>query len=464
MISIGQYRSGTVSKVRFLLLVSSILAILAGIFSSCSEDDTTIDTNLSNVKVQFYANNLSFLKQTSEESQITEIQTLIFIDNGDGYKYSYSVPATSLNAVDSLTTSFDITLYTVTNPVKIYIIANSDNAISNNTPLVGETEAQVKQKIIQSFSSTGISANFPMWCEYLLPSGISSSLNNNIVQLKILRAIARVDISVADVESSFSMTSIQAFRVNSQLQITPNAYSNPLLVSEPSIPSTSTTTINTNPIIIANNTSESQLYLPESAAPSVANQTSDATCVVVGGRYNNSDDITYYRLDFAPDIAGYPLGQILRNHHYTFNVIDITAAGWPTPEEAARNRSTNIQAAIQDWEDVGANVGLGGNTYYFQISTREITIPSIATPNASGFSLVATNVPIYTIRWSDAAGNPLGEPADVLNDGVIRVLKTRNLIAVNAVANNPSPSTVLRYVLIEADRVRILLKIYHLGT
>ena len=62
MISIGQYRSGTVSKVRFLLLVSSILAILAGILSSCSEDDTTIDTNLSNVKVQFYANNLSFLK------------------------------------------------------------------------------------------------------------------------------------------------------------------------------------------------------------------------------------------------------------------------------------------------------------------------------------------------------------------------------------------------------------------
>lgn len=461
MIPIGQYRSETVSKVRFLLLASSILAILSGILSSCSEEDTTIDSDLSNVKVQFYANNLSFLKQTSEESEITEIQTLIFIDNGDGYKYSYSVPATSLNAVDSLTTSFDITLYTVTNPVKIYIIANSDNAISNNIPLVGETEAQVKQKIIQSFSSTGISANFPMWCEYLLPSGISSSLNNNIVQLKILRAIARVDISVADVESSFSMTSIQAFRVNSQFQVTPNAYSNPLLVSEPSIPSTSTTTINTNPIIIANNTSESQLYLPESAAPSVANQTSDATCVVVGGRYNNSDDITYYRLDFAPDIADYPLGQILRNHHYTFNVIDITAPGWPTPEEAARNRSTNIQAAIQDWEDENASLSLGGSDY-FKISSREITVAQAA--GSSSYTFVATSVFRYTIRWSDEAGNPLGPAAETIDDGIIEVVKSRNIIVVNTLQDNLSTNTTLRYVLIEANRARIILKVYHLGT
>lgn len=457
-----QYRSRIIPKVKRLLLAYSILATLFGILSACSDDDNTTDNRDSkNIKVQFYANNLSFLRQTSTESTITEIQALVFINNGDGYKYGYSVAATSISAVENLATSFDITIYTVSNPAKIYILANSNDAISNNTPLVGETEEEVKQKIIQSFPPSGINSNFPMWCEYLLPSGISSSLNNNIIPLKILRAIARVDVSAVDAESSFEMTSVQGFRVNSQFQIVPNTYSDPLFVTEPSIPSTSTTTINTTPIAVTNNISESQLYLPESAAPSVADQTSGATCVIVGGRYNNSSDITYYRLDFEPDISGYPLGQILRNHHYTFNIISVTAPGWATPEEAAINKSTNIEAGIQDWEDEDTDIGLGG-TDYFRLSTREVTVAHGV--GSSGYAFVATSVPDYTIQWSDAAGNPLGEAGETIDDGILHITKTRYIIRVNVLVDNPSENAELSYVLIVAKRAHILLKVYHQGT
>lgn len=463
MTPVVQYKYKIISKVKHLLLVYSVLATLCCVLSACNEDDNTIDmpANTKDVKVQFYANNLSFLRQTSTESAITEVQALVFIDNGDGYKYGYSAAATSLIATDNQATSFDITIYTVSNPVKIYILANSNNAISSNIPLAGETEEEVKQKIIQSLSSAGINGNFPMWCEYLLPSGISSSLNNNIIQLKILRAIARVDVNTVDAESSFTMTSVQAFRANSQFQIVPNAYSDPLFVTAPSVPSTSTATINTTPIAVTNNVSESQLYLPESVAPSVGDQTSSATCVVVGGRYNNSSDITYYRLDFEPDNSVYPLGQILRNHHYTFNIIKVSAPGWPTPEEAAENESTNIEVGIQDWEDEDVSIVLGG-TDYFRLSTREITIAYNV--GSSGYSFVATSVPDYTIQWSDAAGNPLGPPGDILNDGVLYITRSRYIIRVNAIVDNPSEDTELKYVLIVAKRAHILLKIYHEGT
>lgn len=459
MILPAQYRLNIISKVKHLLLAFSILATIC-VLTSCSEDDSIVNPDSKNIKVQFYANNLAFVRQTSVESEITEIQALVFINNGDGYKYGYSAEATSITNIENQATSFNITLYTVSNPVKIYILANSNDAISNNIPLVGETEEEVKQKIVQLFPSTGINSNFPMWCEYLLPSGISSSLNENIIPLKILRAIARVDVSTVDAESTFTMTSVQAFRANNQFQITPNAYSGSLLVSEPSIPLGSTTTINTAPIVVTNNISESQLYLPESTAPSLANQTSNATCVVVGGRYNNSSDITYYRLDFDPDSSKYPLGQILRNHHYTFNIMNVSAPGWPTPEEAAENKSTNIEVAIQDWEDEDASIELGG-TDYFRLSTREITIANEV--GSSGYSFVATSVPDYTIQWSDAAGNPLGPAGDIIDDGVIHITRTRYIIRVNAIVDNPSENTELKYVLIVAKRAHILLKIYHQG-
>ncbi|WP_165024199.1 fimbrial protein [Dysgonomonas sp. ZJ279] len=457
MILISRYKSIVIPKVKHLLRACTLLGIMC-VLVSCSdqEQDDTTDTSKKTIKVEFHTKNITFAAQTANESQISEIQALVFINDGNGYKYSYGATGTSINSDDNISTSFDIVVYTVGQPAKIYIVANANNAIANNLPMVGDTESEVKQKITQSVTSANITDNFPMWGEYLLPSGIASTLNNTVVQLNVLRAVARVDISTTETASTFEMVSAQAFRVNNNLQVAPNAYTGALLVSDPSIPTGSSATINTAPIIITDNISESQLYLPESEAPAVANQVSDATCVIVGGRYNGSSDITYYRLDFAPNIVNYPLGQILRNHHYTFSIINVTSPGWPTPEEAAENIPTNIEVAIQDWADENMNVGMDG-TDYFRISTRTITLKSPIT--AYGYASISTDVPVYTIQWSDAAGTPLGTPGENIDDGFFRITKSRNIIIVDALTANTSGTNIEAYFLIVAKRAHILVKV-----
>ncbi|PXV58388.1 hypothetical protein CLV62_15013 [Dysgonomonas alginatilytica] len=455
-----QYKSIAISRVSFLLLAFAILATIS-IFTSCSKEEEDLGkVGSRNIKVQFHTTNLLLVRQTPGEAQISQVQALVFIDNGEGYTYNYTASGTSLINSDNLSATFDIEIYTETRPVKIYIIANSNDAISSNQPMVGETENEVKQKLTKAVTSTNITGNFPMWGEYSLPSGISGTLNNTVAQLKVLRAIARVDINSVDSPANFIMTSVQAFRVSSQLQIAPNAYSGSLLVSGPSIPTGSSSTINTTPIPVIGNTSEAQLYLPESEAPAFVNQVSEATCVIIGGRYNGSTTVTYYRLDFAPDIPEYPLGQILRNHHYTFDILKVTSAGWPTPEEAAENISANIEVASQDWSDANINVGID-DTDYFRLSKRNIELA--ATAGSTGYTFVSTSIPSYTIQWSDASGNPLGDPAGSIDDGVIRVTKSNYAIFVEAITDNPSAEDNLKYILIVAKRARIVISINQLG-
>ena len=463
MKQICQYNSKTNPRAFFLLLGFVLLTIL--FFTSCNKDDENNgEFGSKNIKVQFYTTNLSFVRQTSNESQINEVQAMVFIDNGDGggYKYNYSVEGTSLTKPDTLSTTFDLEIYTEERPVKIFIFANSNDIISNNTPIVGETEDEVKQKLIKPVTSTNITGNFPMWGEYLLPSGISSTLNNTITQLKVLRSIARIDVSTTKTPSDFTMTSIQAFRVNSQIQIAPNNYTGSLLVSDPSIPTGSSTTVKTTPITVIGNSSESQLYLPESEAPTSANQVSQATCIIVGGRFKGSGIVTYYRIDIEPNIVGYPSGQILRNHHYTLSIVNVGAPGWPTPEEAAENISTNIEVGVQDWTDANINVGLDGNDY-FRLSSRDLVLERVA--GSTTYTFVATSVFDYTIQWSDSQGNPLPQtsPGEIIDDGVLRVAKSRNIITVEAITDNPSTNSILRYFLIVAKRAHIVVRVVHAG-
>lgn len=463
MKQICQYNSKANPRAFFLLLGFVLLTIL--FFTSCNKDDENNGKfGSKNIKVQFYTTNLSFVRQTSNESQINEVQAMVFIDNGDGggYKYNYSVEGTSLTKPDTLSTTFDLEIYTEERPVKIFIFANSNDIISNNTPIVGETEDEVKQKLIKPVTSINITGNFPMWGEYLLPSGISSTLNNTITQLKVLRSIARIDVSTTKTPSDFTMTSIQAFRVNSQIQIAPNNYTGSLLVSDPSIPTGSSTTIKTTPITVIGNSSESQLYLPESEAPTSANQVSQATCIIVGGRFKGSGIVTYYRIDIEPNIVGYPSGQILRNHHYTLSIVNVAAPGWPTPEEAAENISTNIEVGVQDWTDANINVGLDGNDY-FRLSSRDLVLERVA--GSTTYTFVATSVFDYTIQWSDSQGNPLPQtsPGEIIDDGVLRVAKSRNIITVEAITDNPSTNSILRYFLIVAKRAHIVVRVVHAG-
>lgn len=442
-----------------------LLALVAMAAYSCRKAESDDSHYRDRINLNFITASTPQTRQTASEAQIKDIYALVFVSNGTQYVYQYSIRAMTINPIGNFTTQFNLTLFTQTQAAKIYIVANANTDVVDANLEAGEFEDSVRLKIIDEFPSEGIGNYFPMWGEYEFPSGISQALNNTSINMPLLRAVARVDISTESVPlTQFVMESVEVFRASSLFQVAPNSYTSPpMTVSAPSIPETSFGGTDTYPIATTSpSTSIAQLYLPEVAAPLPADLTALGCCVIVGGRYNSSAEITYYRLDFTPD--GYPAGQILRNHQYSFNITAVTAPGAPTPDDAASENAAGIIADFTDWTDVFIDAGMWGPAF-FNISSRNVIMGSTAGVTTIP---VQTSIAVADFRfaWSDSSGRELSQLSSFLQNDNLYVTMTPSGLFVNMLTDNPTGSGRPRisYILIAAGRDRILVNITQLDT
>lgn len=93
---------------------------------------------------------------------------------------------------------------------------------------------------------------------------------------------------------------------------------------------------------------EQMIYLFE-AKGKEENQALTATCLVVGGTYGTNDKTTYYRLDFLnKEATGSYYRDILRNHNYQINILDVTGNGYESPDKAFRSDPLNMEDEVAD--------------------------------------------------------------------------------------------------------------------
>lgn len=114
------------------------------------------------------------------------------------------------------------------------------------------------------------------------------------------------------------------------------------------------------------------IYLPEAAAPSRTDKDGnmypchpDATCLVVGGKYDGSDRITYYRIDITVPVSGgnasstitsTDYSDVVRNGRYDITITEVRSEGSATPESALGNRA-DIGGIIEAWQK-GPDAGM----------------------------------------------------------------------------------------------------------
>jgi hypothetical protein len=116
-------------------------------------------------------------------------------------------------------------------------------------------------------------------------------------------------------------------------------------------------------------------YLPESdvvmgGTPGDANH-ENRLALVVGGYFDGSSTLSYYRLDYAKDGK---LMNILRNHLYQFNISKVSGPGFATPEEAYSSSAMNMTAEVVDWADIDmGNIWMFGPDY-FSIDAQEAVL------------------------------------------------------------------------------------------
>lgn len=443
----------------FSICVLSILCVVIGLVS-CSTDDTDRSkASAEVVPIKMYTMPPSASIATENENYMSQLKALVYVSDGDNYIFSYFGEIENISHVNDGHTNFTINVFSELRPVKIIIIANADDVVNTANLIVGQTETDINSRLNKAFTSAGISTSLPMWAEFSFTEGVSSSAENTLFGARALRAVARVDIDASQVSSIFEMEDIRIYRANSLIQLVPNSFTtNPLKVDVPSIPSSSTPTIITDPITVSQNVSTSQLYLPESVAPNLNDQITGSTCVIVGGKYNGSTTTTYYRLDFNPPGTDYPFGQVLRNNQYTFKVTGIKGPGWDTPSDAANNISSHLITSVLDWTDTFVNVSIDGRNFFFIPATEVMVL---------GYALDVVTIPIETniqnptIYWSDALGTPSDEYNDVsiINDYFTASINT-NQITVKSLKSNPRGSGERQqYFTIAADRLRMPIRI-----
>lgn len=387
------------------------------------------------------------------ESLVNEIQVLVF----ENSQYQYHVAGISINNSTS-SASFTALLKSSSSPLKLLILANSSDAVLANEPAVGDSEETVKKKINRKYDT--ITSNFPMSGECELPEGLTATTINNISGIKMLRSIARVDVTATEV-ANFKLTGVKAYRANDYLQIIPKEPS-VTKVTTPSVPDGSSGKVASEMFPVSSddlNEFTARLYVPEINSPEASHWVSSATCIVVEGYYADSDTPSYYRMDFDPNNDNNAFGQVLRNHKYIFNIKKVSAPGWSNPDDAANNRSSSIVAEVQAWDDYTIDMYFDGE-HHFGVSAREVILKHKA--GSKGNLLVSTDLPDYTLQWADDAGTPQGTGSQSLANDYFTVEKAENgnqLVLTALQSNLVNGSSRTQNFMITAQRWRILVRI-----
>lgn len=268
-----------------------------------------------------YTRTRGIVRTIDHETLINEIQILVFEEG----KYKYRVPGLSINNTAS-TITFTALLKSGDIPMKLLILANATDVVVADEPVVGDSEEMIKKKMNRKFDY--LTSVFPMSGEYELPEGLKPTGTGTILGLKMLRSIARVDVTATEV-ANFRMTGVKAYRANNYLQVIPDE-TGVSKVTFPSVPEGSDRNVDSSifPVSSENwNNFSARLYLSETWSPEPADQVDKATCIVVEGYYADSNTPSYYRMDFDPDNNHNAFGQVLRNHKYIFNIKKVSAPG-----------------------------------------------------------------------------------------------------------------------------------------
>lgn len=390
--------------------VAAALISALSLAPGCVRDEGNVETGKKTAKVIITVNlpepNLP-TRSVEHENNIDNLDILVFEDNEGAYEFSYKVTATKLTPLSNQRFQAEVEL--TDEPIKLLVIANANGLTSDYTPSSGDSEATVKQALVYSTPVDGFATYLPMYGEYELSEGLTE--DTGTIAINALRAVARVDVvtDLVATSNSFVLEEVYAYRVNNKFHLIPAPDVNPdaPIVEVPTVPADADMLADPIYLKVAEGTSAIEgLYIPES---NTVGQSDDrltgSTIIVIGGRHNGSETVTYYRANFTPptDPPTENFGQVLRNHRYIFNITSVTATGWDTAYNAAINFNSPIQLNIQVWNDFESDISYGIDG--FSISARSLNMRYTANRTKS-VDIEATRS--FTIQWLDADGNPTG--------------------------------------------------------
>lgn len=365
------------------------------VFASCVDNDSpTIPVNPGNAKIR-----VQLLESASET--ISTIDVLAFkVDELDNTKEYFAYRSEGTNIVDGDAPNkkeFSVSLlsggqsayrFVVLTNARQELDALGDIATSGlKTEVLNRLVVENQGKWVHDPQNPTY-RDTPMWAE---STQLKIDANTQLISgLYLIRMLARVDVSVnTDIQSKFKLKSVRVYNTNTQAYIVPLTdaeHWNGTAAIKPSIPLSNQKVV--GPLVYSELSSpdigsQNQIFVFEAAA-GVASQPAQATCLVVGGDFENSGIETFYRVDFSNKVGEVSTYyHLLRNHFYDMKVSLVKGLGYSTPDEAFNAQPSNMNVDIIVWSNAGLSDVVIDGQYTLSISKSEFTLTKDAQTVAS---------------------------------------------------------------------------------
>ena len=322
-----------------------------------------------------------------DEAKVSTIDILVFKTTGDGEAsrntYCYATSASSVEAG-----SFKVGLLpSGADRHKLILLVNSSPAVQAALGRfkAGETTekdalAELTLSTDQGYSSVPGTV-LPMWAESNRVS-IKDGMNTAAFypdgnSFSFMRSLARIN--VVNRAADFEMMSVHIYRTNSLASLIPDPINRDTGTGKVIAPTVPSGTVVNQPISYSlteeeqrSGKLEKSIYIAEVAK--VGNnddELKDAVCVVVGGRYKDDTEETYYRIDFIDENGRL---DVLRNNSYEVNINKIRSSGYSDAQTASAVRPVNnIQSEVNVFDQEYPYIFTDG-LYSLGLTTTAVSI------------------------------------------------------------------------------------------
>jgi len=288
----------------------------------------------------------------------------------------------------------------------IVVLANLPDALKpDNIADLAETMGTTKAHFIAYFEDQSkgaawdMSRPIPLWGE--ITEITTTQAHNHKLELEIdlVRSLARIDVKVNTSVTNFKMQTIRLYNASRNWQVIPNPDNwDAGALKMTTAPNESKSGYNPDTdgylytLETPGTTYEAQIYTSEAPAGSapLSDDWTNNTCLVVGGYFgvDNTDKLTYYRIDFTDANGNYlPL---LRNHKYTVTINGVLYHGQGSPEAALAAHPVNSMYSTVEWVSQQSNITVEGR-YTLSVNRPVVYLPKTGNENTnSDYELTIT--------------------------------------------------------------------------
>ena len=422
-----------------------------------------------------------------QENTIDELDILAFKKEGGVEKFLYWAEAKkdSGNTEGSSSQSFSVKLRILDFDQEFVVISNARQRVRELIVQADWGTADKETMLSQLEVNLGTTERWdaisdlnydriPMWgkTEYMPIESQTTSLGT----VKMLRMVAKIEVQLDEVNipgiiNDFKLKSVHLYNSSTLGRIVPKPgiqYIEEMKAKQPSIPAANT--IWKGPLAYEaphyfyapgkpDVAMRGSIYLLERKALNASDSYLNETCIVAGGFYNNDTYQTYYRLDFLDANGGHL--DILRNHKYLINIVEIKGPGYPTVDEAYRSKSYNMVANILYWEESemkeivfdGQNM-LGVNRNPVVLGSSEQTVMGL-----DNILKVVTDVPEgwSAVVWGNKEGSVVSSWLSLAPSSGAGNAQTTDMHLIAAANSTDAPRTA--YIHIQAGRLHYVVKV-----